>query len=541
MINACVTDHSTHSYQFGPFWIRPAERLLLQEGVELSVTPKAFDVLVLLIQRNGHLVEKSEIMSIVWRNSFVEEGNLAVAISALRKVLGDNTGGKDHKYIQTVAKRGYRFVGEIRENQELETAGRARTFPVEPAVPVVPLPLTSQQTSPTVKGVLLTLAGLLLCLGLLRFAWPFRSSASEQAARQSPSLKGTSKYNVLPGRVNVPPSEGSEAYILYMTGRYHWDKRTEQGLRQSIECFERATMEDPNFAAAYAGLADAYVLLDSYGVEPAIQAYPSAKAAALKSLELDDSLPEAHASRGMVYFFYEWNWTEAEREFQRAIKLDPNYAMAYSWYALDLVAMGRSQEALQAAQRAYVLAPLSLIINTEVGWVYYSSRQYTQAISVYQNVLDLDRHFARAHTRLGMVYAAERDFPRAIDEFTKARELSGPDPYVDGLLGYAEALSGNSVSARNIMKSLNNRSRYGFVPAFSMALISEGLGERQNALDWLSKSFDERSAYMVYAKTDPLLDHIRPDPQFRSLVDRIGLQTRTETRSNGATGVEREK
>jgi Flp pilus assembly protein TadD len=173
--------------------------------------------------------------------------------------------------------------------------------------------------------------------------------------------------------------------------------------------------------------------------------------------------------------------------------------------------------------------------------VYYSGRQYKQAISVYQNVLDLDRHFARAHTRLGMVYAAERDFPRAIDEFTKARELSGPDPYVDGLLGYAEALSGNSVSARNIMKSLNDRSRYGFVPAFSMALISEGLGERQNALDWLSKSFDERSAYMVYAKTDPLLDHIRPDPQFRSLVDRIGLQTRTETRSNGATGVERQK
>jgi tetratricopeptide (TPR) repeat protein len=308
-----------------------------------------------------------------------------------------------------------------------------------------------------------------------------------------------------------------------MRGLYFWNKRTVSGLRRSIEYFEQAAIEDPHDALGYTGLADAYVLLDSYGVEPSREAYPSAKAAALKSLQLDELLPEAHASLGMILFFYEWNWPEAERELRRAIDLDPNYAMAHSWYALDLLAMGRSAEALGQAQLAHNLDPLGLIVNTEVGWAYYSNRQYSPAIDAFQNVIDLDQHFARAHTRLGMVYAAEKDFGDAIREFKKAQELSGPDAYVDGLLGYAQALSGNKSAARKLFKDLSERSRHEYVPAFSMALICIGLGDNDSALDWLTKSFQERSTYLVYAKTDPLLDSVRSDPRFGILMNRMGL------------------
>jgi tetratricopeptide (TPR) repeat protein len=290
-----------------------------------------------------------------------------------------------------------------------------------------------------------------------------------------------------------------------------------------VEYFEQAAIQDAHSAVTYAGLADAYVLLDSYGVESSQEEYPSAKAAALKSLQLDGLLPEAHASFGMVSFFDEWNWPQAEHEFRRAIDLDPNYAMAHSWYALDLLAMGRTREAIDQAQIAQNLAPLSLIVSTEVGWAYYSSHQYGRAIDAYQNVIDLDQNFARAHTRLGMVYAAQKNFSGAILEFKKAQDLSGPDPYVDGLLGYSEALSGNTGAARKLLLDLTKRSHAEYVPAFSMALICIGLHDNDRALSWLTQSFQERSTYLVYAKTDPLLDSIRSDPRFGVLMGQIGL------------------
>jgi tetratricopeptide (TPR) repeat protein len=214
---------------------------------------------------------------------------------------------------------------------------------------------------------------------------------------------------------------------------------------------------------------------------------------------------------------------EAEREFRRAIELDPNYAMAHSWYALNLLAMGRTDEAVVQAQIAHKLDPLSLIANTEVGWAYYSSRQYGPAIDALHNVTDLDQHFARAHTRLGMVYAARKNFGEAISEFKKAQDLSGPDAYVDGLLGYAQAESGNTNAARKLFRELTERSHREYVPAFSMALICIGLRDTDGAIEWLSKAVLERSTYMVYAKTDPLLDTVRSDPRFIALLDRMNL------------------
>jgi Flp pilus assembly protein TadD len=190
--------------------------------------------------------------------------------------------------------------------------------------------------------------------------------------------------------------------------------------------------------------------------------------------------------------------------------------------------MDRSEDALKQAQRAYELDPLSLIVNTEVGWIYYSQHKYAEAIESFQKVIDLDPQFARAHTRLGMTYAARRDFGRAIVEFKKAQELSGPDAYVDGLVGYTEALSGDPAAARKLLDELTDRSRRQYVSAFSMALVSEALGERDAAMKWLTKSYQDRSTYMVYAKTDPLLDGLRSDPRFSELIARMDLKNTGE-------------
>jgi len=321
-----------------------------------------------------------------------------------------------------------------------------------------------------------------------------------------------------------PHIPDSKAYQLYVEGRYFWNKRTDEGLRRSIEYFQRATIEDQHYALAFAGLADSYTLLASYGVESAKQAYPNAKAAALKALELDPSLAEAHTSLGMVSFYYEWNWPQAEEEFRRSIKLNPNYPLAHTWYALDLAAMGRQEESITQMRRAADLDDLSLSINTELGRVYYWNHQYDRAIAAYRKAIDLDPQFARAHTRLGITYAAQRHFADAISEFKQARSLSGPDPYLDGLVGFAQAFSGNAGAAKKLLEELTERSQHEYVPAFSMALICIGLGERDLAFEWLAKSYQDRSTYMVWVKADPLLDSIRSDPRFTALLNQMGLQ-----------------
>lgn len=436
-------------YEFGPFRVFPAERLLVREGLPIAVTGKAFDALLVLIQARGHLIEKSKLMAAIWGDTFVEEGNLTVTISVLRKALCD-TG---NEYIQTIARHGYRFVADVHE------------------------------------------------------------------------IIGVKSLSVLP----VPPSsprlktKNTLAYRLYLRGRYFWNKRTEDGLLRSIECFNHAIAEDPTYSLAYVGLADAYVLLEFYGVQPTQQAYPNAKAAALRALEIEDSLAEAHTSLGMVSFFCEWSWQDAEKEFRRAITLNPNYALAYEWYAMVLAALGQQKEALSQIQHAQELDPLSLIINTEVGRVLYLSRQYDLAIRVYGHVLDLDPQFVLARTRLGMAYAAVGRFDDAILQFRQAKMISASDPYLEGLLGYAKARSGNVGDAYQILESLRQRSSNQYTPAFAMALVYIGLGDERHAFEWLDSARQNRSTHFIFAKEDSLLDPVRSDPRFGALLHQMRL------------------
>jgi DNA-binding winged helix-turn-helix (wHTH) protein/Flp pilus assembly protein TadD len=494
------------AFEFGPFRLDPTERLLLRDGEAVPVTPKAFDTLLALVDRRGRLVEKSELMTAVWEDAFVEEGNIAVTVSMLRKALGDEN--KDPTYIQTIPKRGYRFICEVHEvaKSDPDMAPSNDSPSVSAKLP---------RASPKVGISILALSCVAITIVFVhtrinqKIAWK-----QEPVAQSMPGGRETTIQKHLPN---------SRVYQAYLEGRYFWNKRTDESLRRSVEYFQRATIEDPQYAPAFAGLADSYTLLASFGVEPASQAYPNAKVAALKALELDPSLAEAHTSLGMVSFYYEWNWQNAENEFRRSIELDPNYPLAHAWYALDLAAMGRLEESIAQVQRAAELDDLSLSINTELGRVYYCSRQYDRAIAAYRKAIDLDPQFARAHTRLGVTYAAQRHFADAVREFKQARSLSGPDPYLDGLLGFAQAFSGNARAARVLQEELTERSKHEYVPAFSMALISIGLRDRDQAFEWLSKSYQDRSTYMVWVRTDPLLDSVRSDPRFSVLLNQMGL------------------
>jgi tetratricopeptide (TPR) repeat protein len=351
--------------------------------------------------------------------------------------------------------------------------------------------------------------------------------AGNAVARELQDLGAASAPSQVTSRTAYPanaviPNANEPAYQLYLRGRYFWNRRTVDGLRKSADYFRQAIDADPNYAPAYAGLADSYALLASFSVEPGSLANADARSAALSAIHLDPTLAEPHASLGMIYFFTDWNLSAAEQEFERSIRLNPNYATAHHWYALDLAAMGRFPQALYEIHLAQKLDPLSLIIGTNVGWIEYLAHDYTAALRDLYRVLELDPNFARARTRLGMVEMATGDNRAAVANLTQALALSGDeDPWVEGLLGNAEARSGNRVAAEHALANIRKRSSSQYVPPTSRALILLGLGRRTEAVTALAQAIDDHSTSMIYARVDPSLDLLRSDPSFQTLLSQI--------------------
>ncbi len=315
------------------------------------------------------------------------------------------------------------------------------------------------------------------------------------------------------------------AYQAYLRGRYAWNRRVEAGFRQAIKYFEEAIDADPTYALAYVGLADCYALLGiaEYGAMPPREAMPKAKSAALKALEIDDRLAEAHTSLAHVLGFYQWDWTAAEREFTRAIELNPRYHFAHHWYAIFLAAMRRFDEAIASELRALEIEPLSLVVNKNVGTIYYYARQYDRAFEQYRKALELDPDFARTHFFLGMAYEVTERPDRALEEYRRGLSLSGGSVVVHCTLACALAEAGRIAEAREILDDLTARGREQYVPAFNLALIRLGLGEVDRAFEYLERAYDERSSWLVSLTIEPLLDRIRDDPRFANLVRRVGL------------------
>jgi eukaryotic-like serine/threonine-protein kinase len=318
-------------------------------------------------------------------------------------------------------------------------------------------------------------------------------------------------------------TESNEAYQLYLKGRFYWNKRTPEALQKAIDYFNQAIEKDSNFALAYAGLADCYVVPAVR--QPPREVMPKAKAAARRALELDETLAEAHTSLGRVLAAYDWDWKGAEKEFKRAIELNPRYAVAHQWYGGWFDAMGRHAEAIAERKRAQELDPLSLVINFELGIAFLYAREYDQAIEQFHRTLEMDQNFPPVYAFLSAAYEQKGMYAEAIVEFRKAVSLKGGSEWslARGGLGHVYAVMGKTNEARQVLDELKQLSTQEYVPATSVALVYAGLGEKDQAFTWLEKAHKERSFQIQWITIDPRWDSLRSDPRFADLVRRIGL------------------
>ena len=657
-----MSEESRRLFEFGPFILDAGERRLLRDGTPVPLSPKAFEMLLVLVERGGRLVGKEELLRAVWPDSFVEEANLNHHVWALRKALGEGSNGS--RYIETVPRHGYRFAAGVREVADageqlvVEKHTLTRVVTLEQELPDAPAAAAAELQGPApleaksqervragwklpVALGLLTLVGagvLALYYGTQRAVkteppaaggaapksiavLPFKTIGGEGAdgdylglglsdaltarlgntqriivrptsavrkyadPRQDPLqagreqgveavLDGTVQQNgerirvivrllrvsdgaslwagqfderltdifavqdsisrqVAEGlrvtlsdedreRLRRRGNQNVEAYQAYLKGRYFWNKRTAEGIRKSTDYFRRAIELDPAYALAYAGLADSYLLLGGYHVASQQEAIPKAKAAAQKAIEIDETLAEPHATLGLIAQNYDWDWAEAERQYRRAIELNPNYATARHWYGEFLAFMGRYDEGLAEVRRAHELDPLSLIISTDVGKVHYIARQYDRAIEQYRKTLEMDPDYGTARLWLGITYAKNGQYQEAVSEFHKVKGLE-EDPMSLAFLGSVYGQAGRRDEARQILGRLTALSRHTYVPAHGMALVHMGLGERDEAFKWFDKVFEERGVGVIAFKVDPGYDPLRSDPRYADLLRRAGF------------------
>ena len=321
----------------------------------------------------------------------------------------------------------------------------------------------------------------------------------------------------------------AEAYEDYLRGRFFWNRRTEAALRQALGYFQKAIAADPGYAPAYSGLADSYWVLGASSVVGGLsprQAMPEAKAAALKALQIDGTLAEAHASLAQVHFLYEWDLPACQREFRRALELDPNYTAAHHWYSHCLLALGRTEESLAESKRALELEPLQLVVGVHLGWHYLYARQYDEAVEQFRKTLELDPAFPNGQRYAAWAYLQKGMHSEAIAALRSALNSLGRNPQIEGELGHALAVAGRRDEALATLEGLRQLSATRYVSPYSIALIHSGLGDRDQALAWLDKAFAERSDYMPYLRLEPMLDGLRSDHRFAALVERVGLPSR---------------
>lgn len=440
-------------FRFGSFSLNADERILLRDGRRVSLAPKVLQTLLILVRHTGHVVEKEFLIKQVWPDDFVEEGNLAQHIFALRKVLGDTT--DDSRFIETVPGRGYRFIASIDDNEKV-----------------------ADSSKPSVRNVR-----------------DVNQKFSEQHYTQPDS-----------------------AYKHYVKGRYFWSKCSKESLEKSLDCFHQALALEPGYAAAYAALADSYFRLSTSYWPPKV-AYPKARAAVLKALELDETLAEAHAAFGIIKVRCDWDWNGARREFERAIELNPNYPTAHHWYGNHLDSLGKFEDALREKRRALELDPLSLSINVSMGTSYWLMGKVPEALRSIYDALEMDKNFAPALLQLGFVNELSGNLSQSIDNIEQALEMDDT-PTIEACLGRAYALAGLTDKAEAIIDSLKAQSARRYVSSYGLALIAQALGSDETFM-WLEKAYEDHDEFLCWLKVDPRLNSLRRNGRFSDLVNRV--------------------
>ncbi len=322
-------------------------------------------------------------------------------------------------------------------------------------------------------------------------------------------------------------TQNVEAYQLYLKGRHHWNRWTEDGFYKAIEHFRQAIESDPSYAMAYAGLADCYVLLGWNSYLPPKEAFPKGKAAAKAALQLDPDLAEAHTPLAALLWLDDWEWDKAQIEFKRSLELSPTYATANHWYAEYLMTMGRHQEAMVRMKKGQDLDPLSLIISVAVGWALYFARRYDQAIEQLRRTVDLDPNYPVTYWILGLLLRKTGCYELAITEGEKGVQLSGGSPLMRASLAHTLGTAGMTKEALQILDDLTKLAKQKYVAPYFFAGIYIGLGENERAIECLQKCYEEHSHWLIYLHLDPNMDGLRDNPSFQDLLRRIGLPTLT--------------
>jgi TolB-like protein/DNA-binding winged helix-turn-helix (wHTH) protein/Tfp pilus assembly protein PilF len=618
---------------------------LRKRGARVKLQEQPFQVLALLLARRGELITRDELRGRLWTaDTFVDfDHGLNKAINKIREALGDSADSP--RFVETVARRGYRFIGDV-VAVDLEAVPPATQTPSIDVAPQTaddrePPDVVERTTTPhgrRWRRTLLIAGGGLALASLILVGWLLQSRGHSPTIQsvavlpldnlsgdpsqeyfadgmtdqliatlgQISALRVISRTSVmgykgsrkpLPQiarelnvdavvegsimrsggqvritaqlieasddkhlwaqsydgelrdtlalqsrvaraiaeeiRINVKPKEQAalknvkavnpDAYEAYLKGRYFWNKRTADGLNKAKDYFDEAIARAPDYAQAYSGLADTYALLGDweYGVLPSRDALSKAKTAATKALELDSTLGEAHTSLAFVLSSFDWDWKTAEKEFRRAIELNPGYATAHHWYAWHLSVLGRHGEAIAEMQKARSLDPLSLIINAETGELLLIAHFYDESAQQSRKTIEMDPDFALAHNQLAEAYFQKHMSDEAIAEFKKAVQLSGGSPICTANLARAYAASGRSADTAPLLADLKARSSPAYSNAAEIALVYAALGDKAQAMIWLERGYTERFNPSVLLR--PGFDSLRAEPPFRDLVNRIGL------------------
>lgn len=502
--------------RFGPFELRTHPRELYKHGIKLKVRPQPLQVLHTLLSRAGAVVSRDDLRRELWTaETFVDfEHSLNTAMRELRTALGD--AANEPRYIETLPRIGYRFVDTVETVCETPPPG-TDGVPVHGSTPGVKL-----ETRKRAWQLLIGAPVLLIALLGGYLAWSHVDIQRKHViASKTPS---TVSKDASHGADNVHQlaAGSAEAQDLYLKGMYFWNKRTIPGFQQAIEDFRQATALDPNYGAAYAGLANSYTLLAAYTGSPAILYVPQARAAAARALELEPNLAEAHAAMALIVQNHDWDWQTSEKEYRRAIELNPNYATGHQWYAEHLMWLGYFDEALKESQKAQQLDPLSLIIAVDQGAIFYYSRQYDRAIGQFRSVLQKDPTFIRARVARD-AYVERGKFAQALTELEEWRGLYGEGPWYRAGLAYVYGRAGRLEESRRELEKLQNLSR-GLQPNAAALLWAHlGVGDKEEALADLEKAYADHNNILTTLKVEPAFDPLRSDPRFEDLLRRVHL------------------
>ena len=525
-----------HFYEFGPFRLDVTNRLLLRGGEPLPLTPKAVETLLALVRNGGEVISKDDLMKLVWPGQFVEEGNLTQHIYLLRKTLKqEGTGGQN--YIETLPRRGYRFVGEVRESQaqafEGEEVAPATAQALEAHVETEKTVIESfsdngSHTSSTLasdfsiharrlsslarwrRSIVLLLLVVAIVVSVGAFFYPKFSSAKKETVAQAAII------------------EDSEAHQASAKGRYYLSKGTTAALEDAVQNFEQAVSQDQTYAPAYAGLSDAYAALsERYDMSQHVtDALPKAKEAATRALELNNNSAEGHASLAVVKERFDFDWTGAEIEFKRAIELNPSYAYAHRQYAFHLAARGRLDEAKAEIERAGQLEPQSLLINGDLAEILSFAGDQGQAREQLRKAIEMDStdtQVAALHRALGWIDEERGMHDEAVAEFLESLRLSNGSP--ERMLALRQAYDAGGMKGywRKWLEFRQGRIKLGGVSPFSLAKVYAFLGERDRAFEYLEKAFADRSIMVAALRFDPSFSDLRADKRYAALLRRIGL------------------